>query len=46
VFAVFISMFELDVFGAGYGFLNTIIALLMHLIPTVIILIVLAVSWR
>jgi len=46
LFAVFVSMFALDVFDAGYGFWGTIIALLMHLIPTGIILVVLAVSWR
>jgi hypothetical protein len=46
LFAVFVSMFALDVFGEGYGFWKTILALLIHLIPTVFILIVLAVSWR
>jgi hypothetical protein len=46
LFAVFVSLFALDVFGAGYGFWGTIVALLMHLIPTAIILIVLAIAWR
>jgi hypothetical protein len=46
VFAVFISLFALDVFGEGYGFWNTILAFLIHLIPTGIILVVLAISWR
>jgi hypothetical protein len=46
VFAGFISMFALDVFGEHRGLWNTILALLMHLIPTAIILIVLAVSWK
>ena len=46
LFAAFISIFALDVFGEGYGFWKTILALLMHLIPTGIILIVLAMSWR
>ena len=45
-FALFISLFALDVFGEGLGVVKTIIALFMHLIPTVIIVIVLAVSWR
>jgi hypothetical protein len=44
--AIFISLFALDVFGVGYSFWETIIALLMHLIPTAILLIVLAVAWR
>ena len=46
LFAVFVSLFALDVVGEGYGFWGTILALLMHLIPTGVILIVLAISWR
>ncbi|MDD5326228.1 MAG: hypothetical protein PHY02_00245 [Phycisphaerae bacterium] len=46
LFAVFVSLFALDVFDAGYSFWKTILALLIHLIPTGIILIVLAISWR
>jgi hypothetical protein len=46
LYAVFISLFALDVFGEGYGFWGTMLALLMHLIPTFVILIVLAISWR
>jgi hypothetical protein len=37
LFAVFISLFALDVFSEEKGFLQTLIALLMHLIPTFII---------
>lgn len=36
----------MDVFEEGYGFWKTVLALLVHLIPTWIILIVLAFSWR
>jgi hypothetical protein len=46
LFAVFISLFALDVFGEGYGFWGTILALLMHLIPTALVLIALAIAWR
>jgi hypothetical protein len=46
LFALFISLFALDVFGAGYGFWETIAAFLIHLIPTGIILAALAVAWR
>ena len=46
LFAVFLSLFALDVFEEGYGFWDTVVALFMHLIPTWIVLIVLAVSWR
>jgi uncharacterized membrane protein HdeD (DUF308 family) len=45
-YAVFISIFALDVFKEGQGFWITFLGLLMHLIPTFLILIVLAVSWR
>ena len=46
LFAVFISVFALDVFGEGKGFWQTALALLMHLIPTFILVAVLMVSWR
>jgi hypothetical protein len=46
IFAALISIFALDVFGEGYGFWKTVLALLIHLIPTGIILVVLALSWR
>jgi len=46
LFATFISLFAFDVFDVGYGFWETILALLIHLIPTGIILIVLAIAWR
>ena len=46
LFAAFISIFAADVFDEGDGFWNTILALLIHLIPTWIVLGVLALSWR
>jgi hypothetical protein len=46
VFALFVSMFALDVFGEENGFWKTTIALLLHLIPTGVILVVLAIAWR
>ena len=46
LFAVFLSVFALDVFGEGYGLWQTIGALLLHLIPTYIMVIVLVISWR
>ena len=33
VFALFLSLFSLDVFGEGYGFWETLLALLIHLVP-------------
>jgi len=46
LFAGFLSFFALDVFGEGYGVWKTILALLIHLIPTWIFLVVLIISWR
>jgi hypothetical protein len=46
LFAVFISLFALDVFEGGKGFWKTSVALLLHLVPTIIIVAVLVVSWR
>ena len=46
LFAAFVSVFALDVFGEGYTFWQTILALTMHLIPTAVVLGALAISWR
>ena len=46
IFSGFISVFALDVFVEGYSFLDTLWALLMHLIPTFLVLIVLVIAWR
>ncbi len=46
LFAIFVSLFALDVFGEGYGFWKTSEALLMHLIPTGILVVVLLLAWR
>jgi hypothetical protein len=46
LYAVFISLFALDVFAEGYTFWETTVALLIHLTPTYLVLIALAVAWR
>lgn len=46
LFAILISFFAFDVFGQGAGFLKTFLALLMHLIPTFLIIIILILSWK
>jgi hypothetical protein len=40
------SLFALDVFGEGYRFSETILALLIHLIPSALLLVALIVAWR
>ena len=46
LFAVFLSLFAFDVFGEGLGFGETILALLIHLVPVYIVVIVLVIAWR
>ena len=46
LFALLLSLFALDVFSEGYGFLETILALLIHLVPVYIVVIVLVIAWR
>lgn len=46
LFALFLSIFALDVFGAGYSVWETVLALLIHLIPTLALLLALALAWR
>ena len=44
--ALFISLFAMDVFGEGYSFWETLLALMMHLVPTYLLVIALVVAWR
>lgn len=45
-FAAFLSVFALDVFDEARGAAQTAVALLMHLTPTFLILLFLALAWR
>ena len=45
-FAMFLSLFALDVFGEGGGFWETARALVLHLVPVYIVVIALVVAWR
>jgi hypothetical protein len=45
-FAGFLCIFAMDVFDMPLGFWTKILALLMHLVPAAIVLVVLAVVWR
>ena len=46
LFAVFISVFALDVFEGNRGLGETLLALAMHLIPTALVVLVLVLAWR
>lgn len=46
LFIAFLSIFALDVFGENLSFGQTLLALLMHLIPSLLLIGVLVVAWR
>ena len=46
LFALFLSIFALDVFAEHLGFAKTALALLIHLIPTFVVLACLVLAWR
>lgn len=46
LFASFLGIFAFDVFSEGGGFSEMALGFMMHLIPSVIILALLAIAWR
>ena len=46
LFIAFLSLFALDVFSENLGFWQTIQALVMHLVPSIVLVIGLVVAWR
>jgi hypothetical protein len=46
IFIALVSLLSLDVFGQGYSLWETLLALLVHLIPTGVMLLALAIAWR
>lgn len=46
LFAIFLSLFALDVFEKGKSFSEILIALLIHLIPVYCVVILLIIAWR
>lgn len=45
-FVLFLGMFALDVFDGRHGFLETMIALAVHLIPSLLLIAALILAWR
>jgi len=45
-FAVFLSVFALDVFGEGRGLGATLLALVMHLLPSLLVVAMVVLAWR
>ena len=46
LFILFLSLFSLDIFDGNYGFWETILGLFMHNIPSMVLLIILIISWK
>lgn len=46
VYILFLALFSLDVFDGTTGFWNIALALFMHNIPSLLLLIVLIISWK
>lgn len=44
--SLFLAMFALDAFGPGQGFWQAVPHFLIHLVPALIVLLVVAVGWR
>lgn len=46
LFSLFLAVFSLDIFDADYGFWGTILGLFMHNIPSIILAVLLIISWK
>ncbi len=46
IFIIFISLFSLDVFQEDYGFWETILGFLIHLIPSLLLAAALLIAWK
>jgi hypothetical protein len=46
LFALFISMFAFDVFAEGLSVGEVILALIIHLVPTALVVLALVIAWR
>jgi len=46
LFILFLAMFSLDIFGNGYSFWETVVGLFMHNLPSMILTVLLIISWK
>lgn len=46
LYILFLSLFTLDAFTAGAGFWNNLLAFLIHMLPSLFVLLVLILAWR
>lgn len=46
LFVLFISLFAFDVFEEGLGFWGTLVALFMHLLPSILLALAVYIAWK
>ena len=46
LFILFLALFSLDIFDMNLGFWGTIVGLFMHNIPSLVLLVILLISWK
>jgi len=46
LFILFLAIFSLDIFGNNYTFWETVVGLFMHNLPSLILLVILIISWK
>ena len=46
LFVLFISLFAFDVFEEGLGFWGTLLALFMHLLPSILLAVAIYIAWK
>jgi len=46
IFIFFVSLFALDVFGEEVGYTETILGLIIHLVPSLVLIALLVISWK
>ena len=46
LFVLFIGLFAFDVFEEGFGFWGTLLALFMHLLPSILLAIAIYIAWK
>ena len=46
LYAVFMSLFALDIFTEGYTFWESVLGLLVHLVPAYLIALALLIAWK
>ena len=46
LFVLFLAIFSLDIFGNNYTFWETVIGLFMHNLPSLVLIVILVISWK